>query len=96
MILRQGFSMSLLVDKSLTVSAPWWTVVCSFSNRSPTFLFAALLPISALIFQFAVISMPMVQRASGVGNVGRNHHASDAEFFTGGFNRQVFAICTEL
>ena len=45
-------SMSPPVDRSMTVSEPRWTAVCSFSSSSSTLPVTAELPMLALILHF--------------------------------------------
>ena len=51
MIAWRMASMLPPVDRSMTVSAPRWTAVCSFSSSSSTSLVTAELPMLALILQ---------------------------------------------
>ena len=51
--------MSLPVERSITVSAPKWTAVCSFSSSPSMLLVTAELPMLALIFVFAAMPMPI-------------------------------------
>ena len=67
--------MSWPVDRSITVSAPKWTAVCSFSSSPSMSLVTAELPMLALIFVRAAMPMhigsqPLLQ----VDLVGRNDH----------------------
>ena len=51
--------MSLPVERSITVSAPKWTAMCSFSSSSSTLLVTAELPMLALILHVAAMPMPI-------------------------------------
>ncbi len=57
MMARRMASMSRPVERSMTVSAPKWTAVCSFSSSPGASLVTAELPMLALILVFE--AMPM-------------------------------------
>ena len=51
--------MSSPVERSITVSAPKWTAVCSFSSSPSMSLVTAELPMLALILRLAAMPMPI-------------------------------------
>ena len=59
MIAWRMASMSPPVDRSMTVSEPRWTAVCSFSSSSSTLLVTAELPMLALILHLEATPMPI-------------------------------------
>src|SRR6516162_3247742 len=62
------------VDRSMTVSAPRWTAVCSFSSSSSILLVTAELPMLALILHRPAADAHRLQPPLQVDLVGRDDH----------------------
>ena len=88
--------MSLPVERSITVSAPKWTDVCSFSSSSSTLLVTAELPMLALILHLAAMPMPIgSSRFCKMHLVGRNHHSPARHFAANQLRRELLALGDE-
>ena len=88
--------MSLPVERSITVSAPKWTAICSFSNSSSMLLVTAELPMLALILVFAATPMPIgSSRFCQMHFVGGNDHPPASDFAANQLRLQLFALGDE-
>ena len=87
--------MSLPVERSITVSAPKWTAMCSLSSSSSTLLVTAELPMLALILHLA--AMPIAHRLQPAGQmhfVRRNDHPSRGDFVANQLRREPSRLAT--
>ena len=83
-------SMFLPVERSITVSAPKWTAVCSFSSSPSMSLVTAELPMLALILQRGGdADRHRLEPAGGVDVVGRNDHPAGGDFVANRFGRRA-------
>ncbi len=74
-------SMSPPVDRSMTVSEPKWTAVCSFSSSSSTLLVTAELPMLALILRAGGdADAHRLEPLLEVDLVGRDDHPAAGDF----------------
>ena len=77
----------------MTVSAPRWTAVCSFSSSSSTLPVTAELPMLALILHLDATPMAIGSRLLlQVDRVGRDDHAAAGDLGADQLRVEVFAL----
>ena len=96
MIAWRMASMLPPVDRSMTVSAPRWTAVCSFSSSSSTLPVTAELPMLALILHATATPMPIgSSRLVEMDRVGRDDHAAAGHLVADQLGVEVLALGDE-
>ncbi len=93
MIAWRMASMSPPVDRSITVSAPRWTAVCSFSSSSSILLVTAELPMLALILQ--TLATPMAigsRRFPRCDLVGGNDHSAARDLVADQLRGEILSL----
>ena len=89
-------SMSPPVERSMTVSAPRWTAVCSFSSSSSTLLVTAELPMLALILHVrGDADAHRLEPLGEVDLVGGDDHAAAGHLVADQFGVEVLALGDE-
>ena len=89
-------SMSPPVERSITVSAPRWTAVCSFSSSSSILLVTAELPMLALILHLrGDADAHRLQPFGQMDLVGRDDHAAAGDLVADQLGVEVFALGDE-
>ena len=96
MIAWRMASMSPPVERSMTVSEPRWTAVCSFSSSSSILLMTAELPMLALILHLEATPMAIgSRRLVEVDRVGGDDHAAAGDLVADQLGVEVLALGDE-